>query len=314
VPHARSRPVVALLALVLVAVAVVLVLRPGGGSAGAQAADQKDERFADDSCARAAVRFGVVIASGDAQGTAAASRLVSDLAEGLGCRAIAVPYATQASLVTALAMHDVDVAEVDPVAMVVADRVTGAVPAGAYAIDGDTPARTRPAELWVRQNSRIRALADLKDRRVVFGPRLTAGGDIGPRAALLRAGVLRGGAGDTLASGSGDDTSALKALRDLRVDAAITRGAPSGAAIRGLRRIWTGSPALADVMAMRPGIPRSVRRLIQVAVRGLPGAALAPLAARQGLSEPSPLTAVPLDLYAPVAARLDDLVAAGLRP
>jgi hypothetical protein len=57
-----------------------------------------------------------------------------------------------------------------------------------------------------------------------------------------------------------------------------------------------------------------VRRLIQVAVRGLPGAALAPLAARQGISEPAPLATVPLDLYAPVASRLDELAAAGLQP
>jgi ABC-type phosphate/phosphonate transport system substrate-binding protein len=298
--------------LLLTAAVVVLLVRPGGGSAATT--DKDTERFADDSCAKVAVRFGVVIPADDDAGRAAADRLTADLAEGLGCRAIAVPYATQARLVTALITHDVDVAELDPAAMVIADRVAGAVPAGAYAIDADTPARTAPTELWVRKNSRIRTLADLKDRAVAFGPRTTAGGDIGPRAALLAAGVRRGAPGDRLASWTDSDAAALRSLGDLTVDAAVTRHAPSPSETRDYRRIWTTTGSLADVLALRPGLPRAVRRLIQVAVRGLPGAALAPLAARQGIADPAPLTAVPLDLYAPVASRLDELVAAGLRP
>ncbi|MEV4419221.1 PhnD/SsuA/transferrin family substrate-binding protein [Patulibacter sp. NPDC049589] len=317
-PRLRSRSAIGsaglVLASLLLVAALVLLARPGGGEAATAPAGKDTERFADDSCARVAVRFGVVLAAGDDAGRAAADRLTTDFAEGLGCRAIAVPYATQARLVTALAMHDVDVAELDPAAMVVADRVTGAVPAGAYAVDADTPARNRPTELWVRDASRVRALADLKDRPIAFGPRMTAGGDLGPRAALLAAGVARGAPGDTLARWTDDDASALADLRARRVDAAVTRGTPTGADVRGLRRVWSTTGSLADVLAIRPGVPRTVRRLIQVAVRGLSGAALAPLAARQGISEPAPLTPVPLDLYAPVAARLDTLVAAGLRP
>ncbi|MGX6448180.1 hypothetical protein ACVU7I_08965, partial [Patulibacter sp. S7RM1-6] len=71
---------------------------------------------------------------------------------------------------------------------------------------------------------------------------------------------------------------------------------------------------LADVVAIRPGVPNAFRRLVLVAVRDLPGRTLAPLAARQGIQQPAPLTSVPLDLYGPVAAQLDDLAGAGLRP
>lgn len=318
-PRLRSRPATGalLLAVLLLAAATLLLARPGGGSAAAPAAapgPRDAERFADDSCAKDAVRFGVVLAAGDAAGRSAADRLTVDLSEGLGCEAIAVPYASQARLVTALAMHDVDVAQLDPAALVVADRVTGAVSAGAYAVDRDTPARARPTEMWVRSGSRVRALEDLAGRPVAFGARLTTGGDVDPRTALLRAGVRTGGEGDRLARFEQDDPSALAALRAGRVDAAVTRGALSREDTEGLRRIWWATGPLADVLVLRPGITRAVRRLIQVATRGLSGAALAPLAARQGIFEPAPLATVPLDLYAPIAARLDELAAAGLQP
>lgn len=311
----RSRSLVGsaglVLALVLVAAVVVLLVRPGGGSAAETPSAVDAKRFADGSCQAAAVRFGVVLPDGDAEGRAAAERLTTDLAEGLGCKAIAIRYATQARLVTALAMQEVDIAQLDPAAAIVASRATGSVPAGAYAVDEDTPARTTPTELWVRRDGDLRALGDLKDRPVALGPRLTAGGDLDPRSALLRAGVRLD---DDHITSTDDDATALRDLRSRRVDAAVTRHAPTGTDVRGLRRIWTTTGPLADVVLLRPGIPRAVRRLIQVAIRGLPGAALAPLAARQGISEPAPLAVVPLDLYAPVASRLDDLIAAGLTP
>lgn len=313
-PGLRSRHLAGsaglLLGLVLLAALVLLLVRPGGGSA-AESGARDTERFANGSCQTAAVRFGVVLPADDAEGAAAANRLTTDLSEGLGCKAIAVRYATQARLVTALAMHDVDIAQLDPAAAIVASRTTGSVPSGAYAVDEDTPARTPRTELWARGDGDVRALRDLRDRSVALGPALTAAGDLDPRAALLGAGVrLRGDDAVT----TDDDVEALAALRAGRVDAAVTRRAPSGDDVRGLRRIWTTTGSLADVVLLRPGIPRAVRRLIQVAIRGLPGAALAPLAARQGVTEPAPLAVVPLDLYAPLASRLDDLVAAGLQP
>ena len=315
VPGPRTRPVATsaglLVLLLLVGAAVAVLARPGGPATAGAAGSGEPARFPDDSCQSSAVRFGVVLPAGDTEGRAAADRLTTDLAEGLGCRAIAIPYATQARLVTALAMHDVDIAQLDPAAAIVASRATGSVPAGAYAVDQDTPARTAPTEMWVRRDAEVRSLGDLEGRRIALGPRLTAGGDLDPRSALLRAGV-RPAEGDTISTD--DDAQALEALRAGRVDAAVTRGAPGTSRTRGLRRVWSATGSLADVVLLRPAIPRAVRRLIQVAIRDLPGAALAPLAARQGIAEPAPLAVVPLDLYAPVASRLDDLVAAGLTP
>ncbi|MDO9409198.1 phosphate/phosphite/phosphonate ABC transporter substrate-binding protein [Patulibacter sp.] len=314
-PGPRTRPLVTTaglgLALLLVCAAVIVLARPGGGADAGAAESTGAKRFADDSCQSSAVRFGVVLPDGDAQGRAAADRLTTDLAEGLGCRAIAIPYATQARLVTALAMQEVDIAQLDPAAAIVASRATGSVPAGAYAVDEDTPARTAPTEMWVRRSTDLRTLQDLRGRRIALGPALTAGGDLDPRSALLRAGVRPDATETTTTSG---DDEALTALRRGRVDAAVTRGAPIASETEGLRRIWSATGPLADVVLLRPAIPRAVRRLIQVAIRDLPGAALAPLAARQGISEPAPLAVVPLDLYAPVASRLDDLIAAGLTP
>lgn len=299
--------------LLLAGLVAAVVLLAGPGRSVAQTDGPRDvERFASGTCKEAAVRFGVVLPDGDAEGRAAADRFTQDLSEGLGCRAVTVVYATQARLVTAIGMHDVDVAQVDPASTIVAARVTGASPVGAYALDAETPARAQPTELWVRRSGGPRDLAGLRGREVALGPRGTAGGDLDPRAALLAAGVRVGTADDDLATFTDDDATALTALRERRVDAAVTRGAPTGEAVAGLRRIWRQTGPLADVVVLRPGIPKALRRLVVSAVRKLPGAALAPLTARQGIAEPAPLITVPLDLYSPVGARLDDLTAAGL--
>ena len=311
-PRLARRPAALAVAVLLALLAVAVLLLAGPGRSAAQSGDEPEaaERFAGGTCAKDAVRFGVVLPVGDAEGRAAADRLTQDLSEGLGCRAVTVVYATQAQLITAIGMHDVDVAQLDPASTIVAARVTGAAPVGAYALDADTPARARPSEIWVRRSGGVRRLADLRDRPIALGPRGTAGGDLDPRAALLAAGVrVRG---DDRAAFTDDDASALDARRERRVDAAVTRGTPTGETVAGLRRIWTETGPLGDVVVLRPGIPKALRRLVVSAVRKLPGAALAPLAARQGIVDPAPLITVPLDLYAPLGTRLDDLTAAGL--
>ncbi|WP_022929493.1 phosphate/phosphite/phosphonate ABC transporter substrate-binding protein [Patulibacter americanus] len=320
--HRSSRAVLravgAVLAIAALALAGVLAAGPdrttAAGTTTAAEGEKDTKRFADGSCSATAVRFGVVLSPGDAQGAAAAGRFAHDLSEGLGCGAVVVPYGTQAQLVTALAMHEVEIGQLDPAAVVAADRTVGASPVAAYAVDEDSPARTAAPGLWVPRDSDVRRLEDLEGARIAFGPRLTSGGDVDPRVALLAAGVRTGARGDTSSTFTDGDPQALDALESGAADAAVTRGPVDDRTARGLRRIWTETPPLADVVVLRPGIPNAVRRLILFAIRGLPTASLAPLAARQGIAEPAPLTSVPLDLYAPVAERIDTLTAAGLQP
>lgn len=308
----------AVLAIAALVLAGLSVAGPGrttaAGTTTAAKGEKDTKRFADGSCSDTAVRFGVVLAAGDVEGRAAAGRFAHDLAEGLGCGATAVGYGTQAQLVTALAMHEVEIGQLDPAAVVAADRTVGAAPVAAYAVDEDSPARAAAPALWVRRGSDVRRLQDLKGARIAFGPRLTSGGDVDPRVALLAAGVPTGGRDDARSTFTDGDPQALEALESDDADAAVTRGPVAARTTRGLRRIWTETGPLADVVVLRPGIPNAVRRLILFAIRGLPTASLAPLAARQGIAEPAPLTSVPLDLYAPVAERIDTLTAAGLQP
>ena len=217
-PRVRSRPspraVLGLAALLVLVAACALVLRPG--TSPAAEAEAAPKRFASGSCAEDAVRFGLALAPGDDEGLAAARRFVQELSERLGCRTLVVTRSSQAELVTALSTHEIDIAQVDPAVTVVADRVVGSAVIGAYTVDGDTPARTTAPAIWVREASRLRTLADLRDRAVAFGPRLTAGGDLNPRDALLRAGIPTGGPDDRTARWSDDDAEALAAsLRTL---------------------------------------------------------------------------------------------------
>lgn len=316
VPRVRHRPsprvAVALIAILVLLAGLALALRPG--TSPAADAEQAPKRFADGSCAKDAVRFGLALAPGDDEGRAAARRFAHELSERLGCRTLVVIRDSQAGLVTALSTHEIDIAQVDPAVTIVADRVVGSAVVGAYTVDGDTPARSTPPVIWVRRASRLRTLADLRDRAVAFGPRLTAGGDLDPRDALLRAGVPTGAAEDRTSRWSADDDEALAALRSRDVDAAVTRAVPAGEPPAGLRPLWTGAAPLADVLIARPAIPNAARRILLNAVRRMPAASFGPLSARQGLRDAAPLAAVPLGLYAPLADRLDRLAGAGLLP
>lgn len=311
-----ARPALLLVGALLLAVAVLVGVRAGSGATAATP-PAPAKRFADGSCQKTAIRFGIVLAPGDRAGRAAADVLTRDIAQQLGCPAITVPRASQSELVSALALHQVDLAQIDPAAVTPTDRLIAAVPLGAYTTGRETPARTRPSRLWTRADG-PQTLRELRPDAVELGPELTAAGDVLPRTALLGAGVAVGRAtaagAPTPVRRAADDASGLRDLRRGRVEAAVTVGPVSRSASRGLRQLWASEPVLADVVVIRPGIPNAVRRLIVAAVRDLPSDALAPLAARQGIANPMPLLTVPLDLYAQLGWQQDALTAAGLHP
>ncbi|MGE4427081.1 MAG: phosphate/phosphite/phosphonate ABC transporter substrate-binding protein [Solirubrobacteraceae bacterium] len=275
------------------------------------ATDDPPKRFADGSCGETAVRLGLVLPAGDTVGRRAATDLGDTLGDLLACPVRVIVRERQEDLVTDLALQRIDVAQFDPAALVVADRVASVNTAGAYATGLDIPARGARSQIWVRRGDGARRLRDLKGRRLALGPRLTLGGDVEPRTALLAAGLRPGT--DVRTVRTATDEEALEALDDGRVDAAVTSG-PAWTRTGGPRRLWMSQPRLADVLAMRTGLPRAVRRLILASVRTLPARVLAPFAARQGVAHPTPLVSVPLDLYGPVSDQIDTLTAAGLEP
>lgn len=279
------------------------------------------KRFAD-GCRTTAVRFGIVLAPDDLAGRRAADAIAQDIGRQISCPAIVVSRRTQPELLAALALHQVDFAQVDPATLVVGGRVVALTILGAYSAAADTAARTAaPPRLWAREDGPVRGLADARGRRLVLGPELTVGGDIAPRSALLAAGVpvaVDPSAGTRTSAApttrSVDDAAALRAVRNGDAALALTRGSVGAAPTRGLRAVWTGERPLADVLVIRPGVDNAVRRLLMSAVRDVPGALWAPLAARQGIRTPTPLLPVPPDLYDPVAVQIDGLTSAGLVP
>lgn len=305
------------------ALAGVLATGPGGAStSAATAADGPSEaRRLTQGCRESAVRFGIVLADGDVAGRRAATAITDEIGEQIGCRAIVVTRTTQPQLLAALALHQVDIAQVDPATLVAGERTVALTVMGAYSAVVDTPARVATApRLWARRGGPVKTLEDARDRRIVLGPELTVAGDLAPRAALLAVGVPTAPA-ITAASGAAtavtraeDDGEALDRLRDGDSDVVLTRGAVTAAETRGLRAVWTGEAPLADLLVIRPGVPNEVRRLLLSAVRDVPGALLAPLAERQGIAHPIPLLPVPAELYDPASDQLDALTSAGLLP
>lgn len=302
------------------ALAGVVIAVPGGGpTTPATAAAPSDARRLEGGCRDAAVRFGIVLGEDDGGGRRAAAAIADEIGEQTGCRVSVVARASQPELLAALALHQIDFAQVDPATLVAGERTVALTVMGAYSAIADTPARASTApRLWARRGGPVRALEDARDRRIVLGPELTVAGDLAPRAALLAAGVPTGpaiaSAATTATTRSEDDAVALRRLRTGEADLVLTRGDVTAEQARGLRAVWTGEAPLADLLVIRPGVPNEVRRLLLSAVRDVPGALLAPLAARQGITHPIPLLSVPSELYDPAADQLDALTGAGLVP
>jgi ABC-type phosphate/phosphonate transport system substrate-binding protein len=301
----------------------VLVAGPGGApTSSATAADRPSPvRRLTQGCRDSAVRFGIVLPAGDKAGLRAATAVTDEIGEQIGCRAIVVTRGTQPQLLAALALHQVDFAQVDPATLVAGERTVALTVMGAYSAAADTPARVATApRLWARRGGPVSALKDARDRRIVLGPELTVAGDLAPRSALLAAGVPTApaipAASDTATAvtRAEDDGDALGRLRAGDADLALTHGAVTPAQSRGLRAVWTGEAPLADVLVIRPGVPNEVRRLLLSAVRDVPGALLAPLAERQGITHPIPLLPVPAELYDAASDQFDALTSAGLAP
>ncbi|MBF6620403.1 MAG: PhnD/SsuA/transferrin family substrate-binding protein [Patulibacter sp.] len=272
-------------------------------------------------CRETPVRLGMVLPADDADGRRASEAIADEIGRQVGCRVSVVTRETQPEMLAALALHQIDVAQVDPATLVVGERTVALTVMGAYSAVADTAARaSAPPRLWAPRSGPVRSIEDTGGRRITLGPALTAAGDLAPRAALLAAGVPTTPALDRVADTAtevtrgDDDRAALARLRDGATDVALTRGPVTEAQSRGLRAVWTGEPPLADLLVIRPGVPNDVRRLLLSAVRDVPGALLAPLAARQGIDSPTPLMPVPTELYDPVADQLDTLTAAGLLP
>lgn len=301
----------------------VLVAGSGGApTSSATAADGPSKvRRLTAGCRDSAVRFGIVLPDGDKAGLRAATAITDEIGEQIGCRAIVVTRTTQPELLAALALHQIDFAQVDPATLVAGERTVALTVMGAYSAVADTPARAATApRLWARRGGPVRSLGDARGRRIVLGPELTVAGDLAPRAALLSAGVPTapaiGKAPDTATAitRAERDEDALADLRAGDADLVLSRGALTAVQTRGLRAVWTGEAPLADVLVIRPGVPNEVRRLLLSAVRDVPGAVLAPLAARQGIAHPIPLLPVPAELYDPASDQLDALTSAGLVP
>ncbi len=315
--------------------AAVLVLLAAGllvaGIAAATGALSSSAATADDGaapvkrltagCREDAVRFGIVLDDDDRSGRRAAAAIAADIGRQIGCQAIVVTRPTQSALLAALALHQVDFAQVDPAVLAVGERTVALTVMGAYSAAADTAARVGdPPRLWARDDGPVASLEDARGRRVALGPALTVAGDLAPRAALLAAGATTAATVPELASEAAvvtrpaDDAQALRGLSGGDVDVALTRGPVTDAQRRGLRALWTGEAPLADLLVLRPGVPNDVRRLLLSAVRDVPGALLAPLAERQGIDQPIPLLPVPPELYDPVSDQLDALTAGGLVP
>lgn len=305
------------------ALAGVVVAVPGGApkSFAMTAGGHPEVRRLAEGCRDSAVRFGFVLADGDAVGRRAATAIAAEIGEQIGCRVTVVTRTAQPQLLAALALHQVDIAQVDPATLVAGARTVALTVMGAYSAVADTPARVATVpRLWARRSGPVGALRDARNRKIVLGPELTVAGDLAPRAALLAAGVPTAPAiakvadTATAVTRAEDDDEALARLRAADGDVVLTRGAVTTAQTRGLRAVWTGEAPLADLLVIRPGVPNAVRRLLLSAVRNVPGALLAPLAKRQGIAQPIPLLPVPAELYDSAADQLDDLTGAGLIP
>jgi phosphonate transport system substrate-binding protein len=255
------------------------------------------------SCPDGRIRFGVEPYEDPAKLKPAYEVLASALSKKLNCKVELQVVEDYAGEVLAMRNGRLEVAQFGPLGYVFASQKAGALPLASFG-DASGKLTTYTAAIWVRKDSPIKTVADLKGHSLALGGTGSTSGDALPRYALTQAGITQS---DVKVSYAGGHPEAMLALKNGKVDAAQINSQTQATAEKegtfkpaDYRKLWTSDPIPNDPITVSDKLDKALQDKIKDALLHLQPADVAKVGSFLDVDPPGPLVAVTKDTYKPL--------------
>jgi phosphonate transport system substrate-binding protein len=252
------------------------------------------------SCPGGSVRFGIEPYEDPAKLTPAYNVLAGALQRRLGCPVKLIIVEDYPAKVLAMRNKKLDLAEFGPLGFVFASQRARAQAVASFA-DSKGHLTFYRAQIWVKKDSDIKSIKDLKGRSLALSEPGSTSGDAFPRYALRKAGLKESQVKITYAGGHPES---LLALVHGKVDAAEINTQQQATATSektfnasNFRRIWAFGPIPNDPITVRGDLPAAFKQAVRSALLKLTPRDVAKVGAFLDVAPPGPLVAVTRATY-----------------
>lgn len=256
-----------------------------------------------DTCPGGEVRFGVEPYEDPAKLEPAYRVLAGALEKKLDCPVSLQIVEDYSAEVLAMRNKRLDLGQFGPLGFVFASQRAGAEPVASFGTADGKPS-TYTAGIWVKKDSPVHTLADLRGRSLALGSPGSTSGDALPRYALTRAGLKEGQVRTTY---SGGHPESLLALTGGTVDAAQINSQTLATATKAgtfrpaeYRRIWTSEPIPNDPITVRGDAPPAFKKAVREALLQLSPKDVEKVAGFLDVTPPGPMVPVTKESYRPM--------------
>ncbi|WP_410558572.1 phosphate/phosphite/phosphonate ABC transporter substrate-binding protein [Actinomadura fulvescens] len=271
--------------------------------------DDGKQTSAKGSCPNGKVRFGVEPFEDAAKLTPAYKTLGKALETKLGCPVEVQIVQGYSAEVLAIQNNKLEMAQFGPLGYVFAAKRAGVEPVVSFGNPDGSPS-TYKAGIWVKKDSPIATVADLKGRALALSDSGSTSGDALPRYALKKAGVAES---EVKLQYAGGHPQALLALTYGKVDAAeINTQQQATSAAEGkfdtakFRQIWASDPIPNDPITVNKNLDPAFRQKLVTALTSLTPQDVAKVGSYLDV-KPGPLVTVGRRNYQPLFDLADSL-------
>lgn len=256
----------------------------------------------DVTCPNGKIKFGILPYEDPSRLEPAYKTLAKALEKKLDCPVEVVITEDYAAEVLAMENGKLDVAEFGPLGFVFASERAKAVPLVSFG-DAEGKPTTYTAGIWVKKDSPVKTIEDLKGRSLALGSPGSTSGDAFPMSALKDAGIDK----EVRSDYAGGHPEALLALVNGTVDAAeINSQTLESAKSEGtfdeskFRQVWKSNPIPNDPITVRSDAPKEFQDAVKQAFLELDPKDVAEVGKFLDVDPAGPMIEVTKETYQPL--------------
>lgn len=249
------------------------------------------------------VRFGVEPFEDPAKLTPAFKVLGDALQKKLGCKVQMTVVSEYSAEVLAMKNGKLEIAVFGPLGYVFASQKAKAEPLASFGTSNGQLS-TYKAGIWVKKDSPITSVAQLKGKSLALGSTGSTSGDAFPRLAVRKAGLKES---DVKIKYAGGHPQALLALKNGKVDAAEINTQQLATSTKEKqfdpsqhRQIWASDPIPNDPITVRGDLDPKFKQAVKDALLQLEPADVEKVGAFLDVTPPGPLVKVDKSTYQPM--------------